>query len=77
VGPDKLSVRAFRVPANTTFLRAGDAITDAETSSVWSFSGCATQGARTGECLEALSVVRQYWFDWQLYHPATKIFRGA
>lgn len=76
VGPDNLSVRAFRVPANTTLLRIGQTITDAETSSVWNFSGCATQGARAGECLEALSVVRQYWFDWQLYHPATDVYRS-
>lgn len=76
VGPDHLSVRAFRVPGNTTFLRHGEVITDAETASVWTFSGCATQGARTGECLQALTVVRQYWFDWQLYHPATEVFRS-
>jgi len=76
VGPDNLSVRAFRVPVNTTFLRNGKTITDAETSSVWNFSGCATQGSRTGERLEALGVVRQYWFDWRLYHPATEVYRS-
>jgi hypothetical protein len=77
VGPDRLSVRAFRVPAHTTFLRNGDAITDAETASEWNFSGCATRGSRKGECLEAVSIVRQYWFDWQLYHPATEVFRSV
>jgi hypothetical protein len=76
VGPDKLSVRAFHAPANTTFLRMSDTITDAETSSVWNFSGCATEGSRKGERLAPLSVVRQYWFDWQLYHPATEVFRS-
>ncbi|HVY91901.1 MAG TPA: DUF3179 domain-containing (seleno)protein [Bryobacteraceae bacterium] len=76
VGPDDLSVRAFRVPANTTFLRNGDAIIDAETSSVWNFSGCAIYGARTGESLQAMDVLKEYWFDWQHCHPATEVFRG-
>jgi hypothetical protein len=76
VGPDQLSVRAFRVPANTMFLRKGDSVIDAESSSVWDFSGCAAQGARRGERLEPLNVVRQYWFDWRLYHPATEIHRS-
>jgi hypothetical protein len=76
VGPDNLSVRAFRVPANTTFVRHGDAIIDAETSSMWNFSGCAIQGPRTGESLQAMDVLREYWFDWRHCHPATEVFRN-
>jgi hypothetical protein len=76
VGPDKLSVRAFRIPANTTFLRGGEAIVDAETSSAWNFSGCAVRGARTGERLRPLDVVKEYWFDWRHYHPGTAVVRG-
>jgi hypothetical protein len=76
VGPDNVSVRAFRAPANTTFLRNGDTVMDAETSSVWNFSGRAVQGTRLGERLETLNVIRQYWFDWQLRHPATEIYRS-
>jgi hypothetical protein len=76
VGPDNLSVRAFQVPAKTTFLRNGNAIADAETLSAWNFSGCATQGPRSGECLQAVDIVKEYWFDWQHYHPATEVFRA-
>lgn len=76
VGPDNLSVRAFRVPANTTFLRNSDAMLDAETSSLWNFSGCATQGPRAGESLQPVDLLKEYWFDWQHCHPATEVFRG-
>ncbi|HVW11892.1 MAG TPA: DUF3179 domain-containing (seleno)protein [Bryobacteraceae bacterium] len=75
VGPDRLSVRAFRIPAKTTFLLTGEAITDAETSSMWNFSGCATHGPRAGECLKPVDVLKEYWFDWQHCHPATEISR--
>jgi hypothetical protein len=75
-GPDNLSVRAFRVPPETTFLRNGAAIADAETSSLWDFSGCATHGARTGERMAPVDVLKEYWFDWQLYHPDTEVFRA-
>lgn len=74
-GPDGLSVRAFRAPPDTAFRLDGGEIRDAETGSVWNFSGCAVSGERKGECLEPVDVVKEYWFDWQNYHPATAIFR--
>jgi len=80
VGPDNLSIRAFRTPAHTTFLRqkitATALMTDAETSSTWNFSGCAISGPLTGQCLQPLDVVKDYWFDWRNYHPSTSVFRN-
>jgi hypothetical protein len=79
VGADNLSVRAFRTDANTTFVRsgslAGGLMMDAETSTVWDFSGCAVSGPRSGQCLLPLDPVKDYWFDWLNYHPATDVFR--
>ena len=80
IGPDHLSVRAFRTPENMTFMRlesaGGGIMTDAETSSVWDFSGCAVSGKLAGERLSPISAVKDFWFDWVNYHPETGVFRG-
>jgi hypothetical protein len=80
VGPDNVSVRAFRSQPNTTFLRADPVVngvmTDAETSSVWNFTGCAVSGRLTGQCLQPLDVVKDYWFDWLNHHPSTGVLRN-
>jgi hypothetical protein len=79
VGPDNLSVRAFRVDRSATFLRTdpgtGGVMSDAETSSLWNFSGCAVTGPLRGQCLQELDTRKDYWFDWHNYHPATAVFR--
>jgi hypothetical protein len=79
VGPDNISVRAFRTDPNTTFLRSGNfasgLMVDAETSTAWNFSGCAVSGPRNGQCLQPLDPVKDYWFDWLNYHPSTDVFR--
>jgi hypothetical protein len=80
VGPDGFSARAFRTKANVTFLRS-DAmddvlLTDTETYSTWNFSGCAVSGPLTGQCLQPLDPVKDYWFDWLNYHPSSDVFRG-
>ncbi len=80
VGPDNASVRAFRTQPNRTFLRAAPGVngvmTDAETASAWNFSGCAVGGPLTGECLQPLDVVKDYWFDWLNHHPSTTVLRN-
>ncbi len=80
VGPDNTSTRAFVTHANETFARsasgANGIMTDAETSSVWNFSGCAVSGPLTGQCLQPIEAVKDYWFDWLNYHPATTVFRS-
>jgi hypothetical protein len=48
---------------------------DSETGSEWNFSGCAVSGKRSGSCLPSVYALRDYWFDWRNYHPATTIFR--
>jgi hypothetical protein len=80
VGPDKASVRAFQIPAKTTFVRTDSVdkgvMSDGETSSVWNFSGCAVSGPLSGQCLQPLDVVKHFWFDWLNYHPSTAVLRN-
>ena len=76
VGPDGASVRAFQLTANTTLLRDGDAVIDAETRSTWNFLGCSISGQRTGSCLKVIESHKDFWFDWMNHHPAGTVFKG-
>lgn len=80
VGPDAKSVRVFeaRVQGHDglpEFYRGTDAavLIDSATGSRWNFQGCATSGPAAGQCLRAVPVIRDYWFDWRLYHPKTTV----
>ena len=57
------------------FYATGGSFMDSETGSEWNFDGCAIQGKRTGACLKPLNALKDYWFDWRNYHPATTIFK--
>ena len=80
-GPDGKSIRAFvrRMDGAPLefFRKTGEpwALIDSQTSSEWNFQGCATSGPASGECLEALNLLKDYWFDWRQYHPATTVYR--
>jgi hypothetical protein len=91
VGPDNISIRAFRTQAggaNTqnshTFIRQADGgahsserlVIDTETGSAWNFQGCAVAGKLTGQCLEPIDATKDYWFDWLNYHPSTTVYRN-
>lgn len=77
---DNLSVRAFEnVSPPRDFYRtgAGDGalFTDAQSGSRWNFQGCATEGPAKGQCLKPVRMIKDYWFDWKNYNPATTIFK--
>jgi hypothetical protein len=82
VGPDGQSVRAFRAQAGVSrrepdFYRLDDnaaSIMDDATGSRWNFQGCAVEGIEKGACLERLDIIKDYWFDWRHYNPATSVF---
>jgi hypothetical protein len=81
-GPDGKSVRAFLSRVDSTdleFFRSGDGPTwrlvDSASASSWNFQGCATDGAYGGKCLERITALKDYWFDWRNYHPATTVYR--
>jgi Protein of unknown function (DUF3179) len=78
---DNKSVRAFErnvdgraleffVKADTTPMQ----LIDVETGSTWDFSGKATSGTLVGKQLKKISVLKDYWFDWKIYHPDTSVF---
>jgi len=84
VGPDGESVRAFRErigggdqPVEFFRTAEGSAIMmDSASGSRWNFQGCAIEGKLKGTCLEALSVMKHFWFDWRNFHPETTVYTG-
>ena len=83
-GPDGRSVRAFErtaggqtldlylQPASNRFR-----LVDTQTGSEWDFSGMAVQGPLAGKQLPRLQTLKDYWFDWKLYNPATSVFSAG
>lgn len=74
LGPDSKSVRGFSVTGDF-YRQAEGAMMDAESGSEWNFKGCAIRGPKIGQCLTPIAVVKDYWFDWRIYHPDTSIYR--
>jgi hypothetical protein len=86
VGEDQKSARAFerKMDGRTLefFVVTEDAnrpaetrkLIDAETGSVWDFQGKAVSGALTGKQLKPIPVLKDYWFDWKIYHPKTAVY---
>jgi hypothetical protein len=90
LGPDGKSFRVFvgRIDGHDAefFLQAdttGDnsaekrdwTLLDTLTASQWNFQGCATSGPAQGKCLDRISALKDYWFDWRNYHPDTTIYK--
>jgi hypothetical protein len=85
LGPDGKSVRVFsRQIAGRAleFYGHGAAnandpwtLVDDATLSEWTFDGCAVSGEMKGQCLTRIFALKDYWFDWQHYHPHSGIFR--
>lgn len=77
VGPDDKSVRVFVAGALEFYRKTGDgqgALLMDSNGSAWNFRGCAVEGPAKGKCLKPLAAIKDYWFDWQLYHPETTVF---
>jgi hypothetical protein len=83
VGTDNKSIRAFeaRLPGTTDsvdFYRnehpGPGLMRDSSSGGEWNFEGCAVSGPLQGKCLKPVRIVKDYWFDWQLYHPKTTIY---
>jgi hypothetical protein len=88
LGQDGHSVRVFhqRVPgvaAAPDFYRVvagqslapGALLMDSATGSEWNFQGCAISGKSAGACLERVESIKDYWFDWRHFNPATTVYR--
>ena len=81
LGDDRRSVRAFERTVDGRRLEFfqktdgdGFQLVDAETGSTWNFEGKATAGPLTGRQLKKVFVLEDYWFDWRLYHPDTRLY---
>jgi len=81
VGPDGKSIRAFVSAVGGTdieLFRNVDAsdwsLMDVSGSS-WDFKGCAVSGLMQGKCLKEIVALKDYWFDWRNYHPATEVYK--
>ena len=85
VGEDQQSVRVFErkaagrvleffVKAEAAPLQLPLQLIDAETNTVWDFSGKAISGPLAGQQLAKVALLKDYWFDWKLYHPDTAVY---
>ena len=81
LGDDNKSVRAFerRVDGRTLefFVKPETApiqLTDLETRTTWDFTGKAVSGPLAGKQLKKIHALKDYWFDWKIYHPGTKVY---
>ena len=52
----------------------GGLLRDSVTGEEWNFSGCAVSGPLQGKCLAPVRIIKDYWFDWHLYHPQTTLY---
>jgi Protein of unknown function (DUF3179) len=85
LGPDGKSVRVFSRQVRGQSLEfyghsaanSDDSwsLVDSTTLSEWNFEGCAVSGEMTGQCLVRVDALKDFWFDWQHYHPHTGIYR--
>lgn len=81
LGEDNKSVRAFERIVDgrvLEFFLKPDAtplqMTDAETATTWDFSGKAISGPLAGKQLKKIPALKDYWFDWKIYHPETAVY---
>ena len=81
LGPDGKSVRGFvrRIDRSEVelFRKSGNdwVLVDSPSGSLWNFQGCATAGPAAGKCLERISFLKDYWFDWRNYHANTTVYQ--
>ncbi len=62
------------------FLRPNQAtlnLFDSQTGSKWDFSGTAISGVMKGKTLRHIPALKDFWFDWKIYHPLTKVYVGT
>jgi hypothetical protein len=83
VGPDNRSVRIFRKRVDGRYLtadfyRLGGGSTKAllmdSNGNHWNFEGCMTGSKLANSCLQPLNIIKDYWFDWRHYNPATTVY---
>lgn len=83
MGADGKSVRTFfrevDGKAIEFFRKPGDGeleLIDAS-GSAWNFTGRAVGGEMQGRTLRRVQNITEYWFDWKLHHPSTRLYRAG
>ena len=81
ISEDGKSVRAFdrRLEGKTLemFVKPDSPaleVVDAETGTTWDFAGGGVNGALFGKQLNRIATLKDYWFDWKIYHPNTATY---
>ncbi|MGH9800976.1 MAG: DUF3179 domain-containing (seleno)protein, partial [Blastocatellia bacterium] len=81
IGEDQKSARAFERKLdgrNLEFFVVTEGsirqLIDAETGSIWDFAGRCQSGQLVGKQLKPIPVLKDYWFDWKIYHPQTSAY---
>jgi hypothetical protein len=84
VGEDGRSVRGFERTLDgrelDLFAKPGGPplrLVDSGTGSEWTFAGEAVSGPLTGKKLPKVFVLKDYWFDWKAYNPATGVYKSG
>jgi hypothetical protein len=52
-------------------------LVDSQTGSEWDFWGKAVAGPLTGQQLEKVYLLKDYWFDWKIYNAGTSVYSGG
>ncbi len=50
-------------------------LVDSQTGSEWDFSGQSIAGPMAGKSLQKIHILRDFWFDWKIFHPESSVFR--
>ncbi|MBS1786437.1 MAG: DUF3179 domain-containing protein [Acidobacteria bacterium] len=81
IGEDQKSARAFERKLEDRTLEfftvtegSNRQLIDTETGSIWNFAGRCESGQFAGKQLKPIPVLKDYWFDWKIYHPKTAIY---
>ena len=81
VAEDGASVRAYEARVDSREVElvrpagaAAGECADLATGSRWNFRGEAVAGPLTGKRLTPVYLLKDYWFDWKTYHPATSVY---
>lgn len=62
----------YRKPSEEEFILIDDA-----TGSQWNFAGKCLRGPLEGSELRPIQNIKEFWFDWQRYHPRTTLYRAG
>jgi hypothetical protein len=81
LGDDNKSVRAFDRTLDGRTLEfyvkpetSPIQLTDGETQTTWDFTGKAISGPLAGKQLKKIFAMKDFWFDWKIYNPNTKVY---